>query len=244
MKHACKAGIFFTHLRGDLGSLALFHQALGFHQGTDGFGGQLARLRLRNTIAFGRRHDAVHQTHLHRSLGHKRLTQQQRFCRSVVAHHLRHQQAGRSLGAQAQIDKRHRERGIVTCINQIAMQQHGGAHTHGGATYRSDERFGKGADDPKEAKHVGLASTGRGTQKIANVVARAEHANVALDDHGANFGIALSLGERVGQGTVHRCGDRVLFVNPVESNGLHTGFGVAQDIGHGWVPWDEKMDVD
>ena len=121
--------------------MAFLHEALGFHQRRQRLGRELACLRLRYGVGFCRRNHAVDQPYLHGRLGHERLAQQQRLCGPVVPHHLRHQQAGGRLGAQAQVDEGHGKGRIVSGVHQVAMEQQGGAHTDRRAADCSDQRL-------------------------------------------------------------------------------------------------------
>ena len=130
--------------------LAFFHQAFGFDQRGQWFGGEFACLGLRHGIHFGGRHDAVDQANLQRGLSHEGFTQQQRFCRAVVTKHLRQQQAGRCFGAQAQVHERQRKRCVVARVHQVAVQQHRRANTHGRATHGGHDRFRECGDAMQE----------------------------------------------------------------------------------------------
>ena len=236
-QHAAKAGAFFGHHGGDLGQLVLFHQALGLDQRRQGLGCQLLGLGLRHAVAFGGWQHAVDQAHFQGSFGKEGLAQQQCFGGAVVAQHLRHQQAGCGFRAQAQVDEGHGERRVVARVHQIAMEQHGGANAHRRAAHRGDHGLGEGGQAVQEAEDWRILR-GRGLlQKVANVVARAEDGYVALEHHHAHAGVLLSSGQGVSHGGIHRGGDGVLLVHPVEGDGGHAGFGVDEDVfggfGHG-----------
>jgi hypothetical protein len=61
------------------------------------------------------------------------VAQQQLLGRLGMAHQLRHQQAGRELGHQAQADEGHRQPRLVGHVDQVAVQQHRGADADGRA---------------------------------------------------------------------------------------------------------------
>ena len=137
-----------------------FHQLLGGDQAGEGLGRQFQRLFARVAVAFAGRQHAVDQADFLRGLGHEGLAQQQRFGRAVVAEHLRHQQAGRGFGAQAQVDEGHGKRGVVARVDQVAVQQQGGAHAHGRAANGRQQRLGQGGDAAQEAKNRRIHARG------------------------------------------------------------------------------------
>jgi hypothetical protein len=212
--------------------LRLLHQPLGLDQAGGRLGGQLARLRLRVVVGLGRRQHAVDQAGLQRGFGHEGLAQQQRLGGAVVAEHLRHQQAGRRLRAQAEVHEGHRERRVVAGIDQVAVEQHGGADAHRRPAHGGQQRLGKGGDAAQEAEHRRVLAGRRLVQEVADVVAGREHGLVALQHDHAHRGVVARLLDRVGQRAVHGRGDGVLALQPVEGDGHHAGFGVGEDVAH------------
>ena len=151
----------------------------------------------------------------------------------MVTHQAGQQQAGRCFRAQTQVHKGQREGGVVTGIDQIAMQQHGGANTNGRACHSSNQRLGEICQRMQELEHgrfLGqwLATLAR--EKVANVIARAEHGGIALQHHHTHGLVGRSAAQRFGQRRIHGLGDGVFLVHTVEGNGAYTGFGVHQDV--------------
>jgi hypothetical protein len=151
---------------------------------------------------------------------------------AVVPHHLRHQQARRRFGAQAQVHKRHGEGGVVARIDQIAMEQQRGANAHRRAAYGGDHGFGVRGNGSQELEHRRLLRGRLALQEIANVIARAEHRDVALDDRDADSGVGLGLLQAFGHGGVHGGGEGILLVHAVDGEGQHAVCDVGQDVLH------------
>jgi hypothetical protein len=135
--------------------------------------------------------------------------------------------------AQAQVDKRHGKRGVVTGIDQVAMEQHGGANAHRRPGHSGEQRLFEGSDATQEAKHGRLLRGGRLVQEVANVIARAEDALMPLKHHHAHGWIGRRLRQRFGHGRVHGRGDGVFLVQSVEGDGHHPRINVGQDVRHG-----------
>ena len=146
----------------------------------------------------------------------------------MVTHHLRHQQAGTGLGAQAQVHKRHGEGRVVAGIDQIAMEQQRGANAHGRATDRSDNGFGVRGNATQEMEYRRFLRGRLALQKVANVIASAKHGDVALDDRDADGGVIFGLLQGVGHGAIHGLCERVFLVRAVDGEGHHAVGGVGQ----------------
>ena len=154
----------------------------------------------------------------------------------MVAHELRREQAGACFGAQAQIHKGHGKRGVVTRIHQVAMEQHGGAHTHRRSTHRGQQGFGKDRDGFEKAKHLRGFGGWRLLQKISDVVASAEHGFVALHQHHFHFGVVRRHLQGISQCGIHAGIERILFVHPVQGQGEDAAFLVLKNASHACFP--------
>ena len=151
----------------------------------------------------------------------------------MITHHLRHQQAGASLGAQAQIHKRHGEGRVVTGIDQIAMEQQRGANAYRRATNSGNDGFGVGGNATQKLEHRRFfLRRGFALEKVADVIASTEYRYIALDDGDADRGVALGLLQRVGHSPVHGLGERVFLVRAVDGEGHHAVSGVGQNVLH------------
>ena len=70
-------------------------------------------------------------------------------------------------------------------------------------------------------------------QKVGNVIARTEDVRLTLNHHHAHRRVGRCAAERIGERSVHRGGDGVLFVGAIESQREDAAFGVLQDVlGH------------
>jgi hypothetical protein len=152
---------------------------------------------------------------------------------SLVANALGQQETGTGFGAQAQVHKRHGEGRIVSGVDQIAMQEQRGANAHSGAANGTHQGFGEGGNRTQEAKHRRVFAGGWVVQKIGNVVARAKHAGMALNDHATHGCVGCGSLKRVRTGGVHGLGEGIFFVCPVERQRHHVVVGVNQYVLHG-----------
>ena len=96
------------------------------------------------------------------------------------------------------------------------MQQHGGAHTHSGATHGGQQGFGEGGNALQKMKHGGVGAGGWLVQKIRHIIARTEHRLMALNDQHPLAAVLGRLGNALGQGRIHGRGERVFFLHPVD----------------------------
>jgi hypothetical protein len=145
-------------------------------------------------------------------LGKEGLAQQQSFCRAVIAKHLGRQDTGCKFGAQAQINKRHGEGGVVTGIDQIAMEQQGGADAHGRTSNCCNDGFLESAERAHEMKHGRLCGGRWLVQKITDVIACTENTFMTLYDQHTACAVGLCIVNGFGHGRIHVARDGILFV--------------------------------
>ena len=221
------------HLLQHLALHARLHQPLGFSQRRWRLDRELAGDRPGHAVGFHRRHHTVDQTHLERRFGHERLSQQQSFSRAVVAQHLRHQQAGCRFRAQTEVHERHRKGSVVTGIDEIAVEQHGGPDAHCRTADSRHQRLWETGNAAQEAEHRRVLARRRLVQEVADVVAGGEHRLMPLQHGDANRRVFFGLRDGIGQHGVHGRRDRVLALQPVQRDGHHAVFNVGEDMVHG-----------
>ena len=122
--------------------------------------------------------------------------------------------------------------GVVTGIDQVAVEQQRGANAHGGTADSGDDGFGVRCNGAQELEHRRFLRGRLALQKVANVVARAEHRDIALDDGDANGGVIPRLLQPIGHGGIHGRGKGVLFLHPVDGEGQYAVGDVGQDVVH------------
>ena len=114
------------------------------------------------------------------------------------------------------------------------MQQHGGANAHSRAGHSGNQWLGEISQRMQELKHRALLgqtiASALARQKVANVIACAEHRGIALQHHHAHSVIGGSASQSGCHCAIHGLGDGVFLVYTVECDGAHTGFGVYQDV--------------
>ena len=222
--------------------MGLFEQALGLHQRAQGLGGELAGLGLRQRIGFCGGDDAVDQTDLQSGLGHKGFTHQQGLGRTVVAHEARREQAGGRLRAQTEVDEGHGESRVVPCVNQVAMEQHGGADADRGAADGGEQGLGELRQFGDETLNRGIACAGhrRAAQKITQIVSCAEHGDVPLDHDDTGDSVRGRASQGIRHGGVHGLGKGIFLLDTVQGQGQNAVGVVDQDVWHGEV-FSEKM---
>ena len=123
------------------------------------------------------------------------------------------------------------------------MQQQRGANTHGRAADSSNQRLGKGRDFLQKAPHRCICPHGAGRagllEEVANIVARAEDGDVALEHHHAHGRIVLGCCQGACHFAVHGFGEGVLLAGTVEGDGANAFLGVHEDvllgIAHSWA---------
>ena len=233
-QHAGEDSAFFRNALAHSLGLAALHQALGFDQRRQGLARQLLGLSLCHAIAFVRGHHAVDQTHFQCGFSHEGLAQQQRLGRSVVAQHLRQQQAGCGFGADTQIDEGQRKGRVVARINQVAMQQQRCTNAYCRATNGGNQWLGEGRDFLQKTPHRGISPHGTGgrclLEKVCNIVARAEDGDITLEHHHAHARIGLGRYQRIRHLRVHGFGEGVFLCCAVEGDGANALFGVHQNV--------------
>jgi hypothetical protein len=84
----------------------------------------------------------------------------------------------------------------------------------------------------QELEHGRLLRGRLALQEIANVVAGAEHRDVALDDRDTDSGVGLGLLQTFGHGGVHGGGEGILLLHAVDGEGQHAVCDVGQDVVH------------
>jgi len=97
------------------------------------------------------------------------------------------------------------------------MRAEGRADADGQALDRRDDRFAiaREAADEAEGRHVVGAALGGG-EEIADVVAGGEHSARPFDEHGGDAFVRLRFVKPRDHRLVHRAGQRVFLVRPVQ----------------------------
>ncbi|KAF4530292.1 hypothetical protein B566_EDAN018434 [Ephemera danica] len=183
----------------------------------------------------GRQH-GVGDAAFHRRLGREGVAQQQLFGRAALAHELRHQQAAGKFRHQPQADEGHGQAGVISHVDEIAMQQQGGANADGRPGDGCNHRFFAFEQRMHELEHrafqrVTAALAGRALHEIIDVVARGEDARLAGDEHGAHRACGLRRAQRIGHGLVHGRGECVLLLGASDLDQRHAVVNAGLD-GH------------
>jgi hypothetical protein len=154
-----------------------------------------------------------------------------------VAQSTRHQQRTGGFRHQRKIGERHAQFGIGFGNDEIAVQQHGGAHADGAALHGGDQNAAAGGQCVQEAKHRRVLARRPVGDEIGEVVAGGETlAGAGEYYHGGTVGFGLF--QCAGQGRVHRHRKGVALGRSVEAQVQQGALAGHLDLrrGHGNAP--------
>jgi len=120
------------------------------------------------------RQHRVGNTQLAGAAGINGLPQHQQLCRALMPHQHRQQITGTSLRTQTKRSERHLQLRRFTQIDQIAMQQHGGADTDRRTVHRCNQWLAECSQLAKENHHRRFITDRWAFQKIHHVIAGSE----------------------------------------------------------------------
>ncbi len=194
--------------------------------------GQGLRRRPRLCTQFRHRNQRIGQTDRDRRCPVDRLAEREHRISAGMADPRRQQMAGGGLRHQRQIDERRHQTRRVGDINQIAMQQHGGAHPDRIALHRSNQRPRGLGEILQKTEHMFFAfmRAFRLRAEVGEIVAGREAVAVALEQHDANCRILFRAIERIRHRAIHRVGERVLLVRPRQCHGQNAGLDVRLHV--------------
>jgi hypothetical protein len=112
----------------------------------------------------------------------------------------------------------------------------GRADAHGGAAHRGDQRLGRGRDRPQELPHRLLLRlrrvlrVRRARQEVLQIVTGRKAIGLAVNQHHAHPGVCVGRTQCIGHRLVHRNGQRVLLVEPIELDAGDAVAGLGKNV--------------
>ena len=91
-----------------------------------------------------------------------------------MTHQAWQQQAGGKFRHQPQLDKRELQAGVIPQIDQIAVQQYGGAYANRWAAHCGDHRFGKISQGVEELQDGVVGLQRALAHKVGQIIARSK----------------------------------------------------------------------
>ena len=128
------------------------------------------------------------------------------------------EQAGARFGDQAQIDERQNETRVRRGVDQVAMQEHGGADADRQTLHRRHQRLVESGDRLNEIK--GCRPSFRTGPEIRQVISRAKGIPPSRDQHRANRFARRRIRQRGYHGVIHGACQSVFLVRAIEMD-LH-----------------------
>ncbi|MGY3124420.1 hypothetical protein ACVWXQ_008357 [Bradyrhizobium sp. S3.14.4] len=150
---------------------------------------------------------------------------------ALVAHRVRHQEAGRADRNEPEMDIGRGEGRGVRGKHIVAMEQHHGAHADRGAVDGRDDRLDVEGERIEKfcavRQRLGIRF---GLHEVVDVVAGGEHAGAAGDDHAADVGIVLRGVDRAAHLAIHVLRDRVLLARAAQGDDARSALFGDDDI--------------